>query len=276
MPFDTCLWPCELPLRGALSLPEKRSWRLCTAGTWSRNNAFCLCKPYSWLQALMLICFSSSEGGRSNFGWATQNQAVDLEDVFWGNKCVNCTRTRKLFLPGKQACCVHCLCSFTQLTDGFVTRRPNDTRLQHQPCSGRGYSCVSFGDASEPHLAAGVTGMQDGWPASAWARLHPSRPAKSHIVFATPSCWNHLSPAERSPSHPVPRANRSIGTQWSRESTITKEHVGGRWGFPRAENVITVVPNVCALEVILVVLSFLPLACHLQMLMQENEFRPIV
>lgn len=52
-----------------------------------------------------------------------------------------------------------------------------------------------------------------------------------------------------------------------------------RWwalGFPRAANVVAVVPDVCAMEVILVVLSFLPLACHLQMLMQENEFRPIV
>jgi len=40
---------------------------------------------------------------------------------------------------------------------------------------------------------------------------------------------------------------------------------------------MAVVANVCVLEVMLVVLSFFPsLACHLQMLMQENEFRPIV
>lgn len=64
-------------LCGALSLPEKRRcWKPLTAETQSPNNVLCLCKPRYWLQALMLICFSSSEGGWSNFGWATQNKAV--------------------------------------------------------------------------------------------------------------------------------------------------------------------------------------------------------
>lgn len=73
----TCAHDPVTCLCGALSLPEKRRcWKPLTAETQSPNNVLCLCKPHYWLQALMLICFSSSEGGWSNFGWATQNKAV--------------------------------------------------------------------------------------------------------------------------------------------------------------------------------------------------------
>lgn len=78
MHFDMCPWSCDLSLCETLSLAEK-VLEAFTAEIWS-SNVMCLHKPHYWLQALMLICFSSSEGGRSNLCWATLNPAADLKD----------------------------------------------------------------------------------------------------------------------------------------------------------------------------------------------------
>jgi len=76
---------------------------------------------------------------------------------------------------------------------------------------------------------------------------------------------------------PTPAPGRTaLGTRWSRESVRPGPRRGSRVS-PRRECRSCCSQCVCILEVILVVLlSSLPLTCCLQMLTQENEFRPIV
>lgn len=183
----------------------------------------------------MLICFSSSEGGRSNLGWATPSTAADLKDflrqqvheLHIGTPAVS---ARGAGLSRSLSALIHTINRQIYYKKDWQCETSAPTwNLAVTTDTG-----VGFGHATVPCPA--VTGCNTGDFAlcsqcyKLQNLLKPS-PQPSVLQVAFVMLKDHLPL--------LPRADCSICMLWSQESILTKHHLDGSCGFPLVENVVS-------------------------------------
>lgn len=196
-------------------------------------HIMCLHKPHYWLQALMLICSSSSEGGRSKLGWATLSTAADLKDFL--KQQVHELHIGTTAVSARGAGLSRSLSVLIHTTNRQISYKKDwqcETSASTWNLVVTTDTGVGFGHASVPCPAvmgcdtggctASVTNCKACWsPACS--------PEPSSLIL---SCLkDHLVP--------LPRLDCSICMPWSQGSILTKHHLGGSCGFPLVENVVS-------------------------------------